>query len=67
MMTETNVVRIRFDIGTVTLDAELLDTPTAQAIAAVRTSEEGQEGLRAFLEKRRAAWRQDVDSGPPGK
>ena len=34
MMTETNVVRIRFDIGTVTLDAELLDTPTAQAIAA---------------------------------
>ena len=42
-------------------------TITAQAIAAVRTSEEGQEGLRAFLEKRRAAWRQDVDSGPPGK
>ena len=34
MMTETNVVRIRFDIGTLTVDAELLDTPTAQAIAA---------------------------------
>ncbi len=34
MMPETNVVRIRFDIGTMTLDAELLDTPTAQAIAA---------------------------------
>ena len=29
-----NVVRIRFDFGTLTLDAELLDTPTAQAIAA---------------------------------
>jgi hypothetical protein len=28
-----NVVRIRFDFGTLTLDAELLDTPTAQAVA----------------------------------
>jgi hypothetical protein len=27
-------VRIRFDFGTLTLDAELLDTPTAQAVAA---------------------------------
>jgi hypothetical protein len=26
--------RIRFDFGTLTLDAELLDTPTAQAITA---------------------------------
>jgi methylglutaconyl-CoA hydratase len=32
---------------------------TAQAIARQRASEEGQEGLRAFLEKRRAAWRAD--------
>jgi methylglutaconyl-CoA hydratase len=37
---------------------------TAEAIAAVRTSAEGQEGLRAFLEKRRATWRLDVDSEP---
>ncbi|MBV8298467.1 MAG: enoyl-CoA hydratase/isomerase family protein [Candidatus Eremiobacteraeota bacterium] len=29
---------------------------TAQAIARRRTSEEGQEGLRAFLERRRAGW-----------
>lgn len=29
---------------------------TAQAIAAQRTSEEGQEGLRAFLERRAAGW-----------
>jgi len=28
------MTRIRFDFGTVTLDAELLDTPTAKAIAA---------------------------------
>jgi hypothetical protein len=27
-------VKIRFDFGSVTLDAELLDTPTAKAIAA---------------------------------
>jgi uncharacterized protein len=27
-------MRIRFDFGSVTLDAELLDTPTARAIAA---------------------------------
>ena len=28
------MARIRFDFGTLTLDAELLDTPTAKAIAA---------------------------------
>ena len=27
--------RIRFDFGTLTLEADLLDTPTARAIAAV--------------------------------
>jgi hypothetical protein len=31
---ENVVARIRFDFGTLTLDAELLDTPTAKAIAA---------------------------------
>jgi hypothetical protein len=30
---EIGCMRIRFDFGTLTLDAELLDTPTAQAIA----------------------------------
>jgi hypothetical protein len=29
-----NVMRVRFDFGSLTLDAELLDTPTAKAIAA---------------------------------
>ena len=28
------MARVRFDFGTVTLDAELLDTPTARAVAA---------------------------------
>src|SRR6266571_67720 len=31
---EVRMARIRFDFGTITLDAELLDTPTAHAVAA---------------------------------
>jgi len=34
MTREENVVRIRFDFGSLTLEAELLDTPTARAVAA---------------------------------
>ena len=34
---------------------------TARRIAAQRTSAEGQEGLRAFLEKREPAWREPVN------
>src|SRR5438552_1485880 len=34
---------------------------TARRIAAQRTSPEGQEGLRAFLEKRDAGWRNSAD------
>ena len=33
MTNMTSMTRIRFDFGSVTLDAELLDTPTAKAIA----------------------------------
>jgi methylglutaconyl-CoA hydratase len=29
---------------------------TAKRIARARVSEEGQEGVRAFLEKRKASW-----------
>jgi methylglutaconyl-CoA hydratase len=35
---------------------------TAQIIAQARIEEEGQEGLRAFLEKREPAWRRNRDS-----
>jgi methylglutaconyl-CoA hydratase len=38
------------------LDYDATLEPTARAIAAQRTSEEGQAGLRAFLEKRPAPW-----------
>jgi len=34
---------------------------TAALIARHRTSDEGQDGLRAFLDKRRAAWRTDAE------
>ena len=34
----------------------------AEVLADARVSAEGQEGLRAFLEKRRAAWREDSDA-----
>ena len=35
---------------------------TTHVAARLRTSPEGQEGLRAFLEKRRAAWRAETDA-----
>jgi methylglutaconyl-CoA hydratase len=41
--------------------APLTAEETAALIARHRTSDEGQEGLRAFLEKRRAAWRADAE------
>ena len=37
------------------IDSDMLND-TSKLIAKVRTSEEGQEGLSAFLEKRKAAW-----------
>jgi methylglutaconyl-CoA hydratase len=33
---------------------------TAETIAGLRISPEGQEGIRAFLEKRRASWAEDL-------
>jgi methylglutaconyl-CoA hydratase len=45
------------------IDHDLMDF-TARRIAAARVSEEGQEGVRAFLERRPARWTED--SGAPG-
>lgn len=44
------------------LDAPLGDE-TADRIAELRASAEGQEGLRAFLERRPPAWRRDAEDG----
>jgi methylglutaconyl-CoA hydratase len=41
------------------LEAPLDGPETARRIAERRTSDEGQEGLRAFLERRRPSWRDD--------
>ena len=37
-------------------DSDALDRQTAELIAALRVSREGQEGLNAFLDKRKPAW-----------
>jgi methylglutaconyl-CoA hydratase len=40
-------------------DAAKIDADNAALIAALRVSPEGQEGLTAFLDKRRPTWSQD--------
>ncbi len=45
-------------------DAEHTDEQTADLIAQLRISEQGQEGLRAFLEKRRPSWHPDSAASP---
>jgi methylglutaconyl-CoA hydratase len=41
------------------MDTSQARMETGELIARLRTSEEGQEGLRAFLEKRSPRWQQD--------
>ena len=43
------------DVAGRDIDHDLLEL-TARRIAAARVSEEGQEGVRAFLERRKPAW-----------
>ncbi len=43
------------------LDNEQVDEQTARLIAELRISAEGQEGLRAFLEKRHPHWHPDLN------
>src|SRR5438309_1668986 len=47
--------RLASDVAFRDIDHDLLDL-TARRIAAARVGEEGQEGVRAFLERRRPAW-----------
>ena len=44
-------------------DRDLLDRTNADLIAALRVSPEGQEGLAAFLDKRKPAWATDARQG----
>ena len=67
---EEALARVQNELGTAGPKAMraakrlVLDRPdgpeTARRIAERRTSDEGQEGLRAFLERRRASWRADA-------
>ena len=47
--------RLVREIGGVPID-EALIADTAERIAAIRASEEGREGVRAFLDKRKPSW-----------
>jgi methylglutaconyl-CoA hydratase len=48
------------------IDPELM-ADTARRIADIRVSDEGQEGLGAFLEKRKPAWRESASSAKAKK
>jgi methylglutaconyl-CoA hydratase len=52
-MNETK--RLIRDVATAPLDEALLDL-TATRIAQIRASDEGKEGIRSFLEKRKPSW-----------
>ena len=50
--------KLIFDVSNRDIDEQLMGT-TSERIAAIRVSEEGQEGLTAFLEKRSPSWIQN--------
>ncbi|WIO74721.1 enoyl-CoA hydratase/isomerase family protein [Porticoccaceae bacterium LTM1] len=49
-----------FNVANKEFSGELMEY-TSEQIAAIRVSEEGQEGLQAFLEKRKPSWQQSSD------
>jgi methylglutaconyl-CoA hydratase len=49
------------DLSNTPIDQAQIDK-TCELIANIRVSAEGQEGLKAFLEKRPASWRSDTDN-----
>jgi methylglutaconyl-CoA hydratase len=49
--------KLALDIASKPITAELIDDTSAR-IAAIRVSEEGQEGLGAFFDKRAPKWQQ---------
>jgi methylglutaconyl-CoA hydratase len=51
--------QLAFDVAYKEIDAELLNDTSAR-IASIRVSDEGQEGLTAFFEKRSPAWQQNA-------
>ena len=53
--------QLTFDVAYQTIDDVLL-ADTSERIARLRVSDEGQEGLGAFFEKRTPAWQQPLNS-----
>lgn len=49
--------QLAFDVAYQNIDEALIET-TSERIAAIRVSEEGQEGLSSFFEKRQPTWQQ---------
>ncbi len=58
--------RLVHDIAERPLTDQLL-ADTAERIALVRSSEDGREGVRAFLQKRKPLWQVSRSSAPPAK
>ena len=54
--------QLAFDVAYQKID-ELLLSDTSARIASIRVSNEGQEGLSAFFEKRSPAWQQSASTG----
>lgn len=53
--------QLAFDVAYQPVNNELMQE-TSKRIAAIRVSEEGQEGLTAFFEKRPASWLKNIDA-----
>ena len=51
----TGAKQLVFDVAGKPIDQQLIDA-TCETIAAIRVSEQGQEGLQAFLERRKPQW-----------
>ena len=51
----TGAKQLVFDVADKPIDQQLIDA-TCETIAAIRVSEQGQEGLQAFLERRKPQW-----------
>ena len=51
----TGAKQLVFDMAGKPIDQQLIDA-TCETIAAIRVSEQGQEGLQAFLERRKPQW-----------
>jgi methylglutaconyl-CoA hydratase len=54
------------DVAGAKIDADLIKD-TATRIATIRATDEGREGIRAFLEKRRPAWTEPAAAAPGPK